>query len=185
MALLRGVNVGGKNRLPMRDLAALFAKAGAEEAETFIQSGNVVFRARPRVAARLPETVAAAIFERYGHRTPILTRTVAELAELVRANPFAKAGVDLATLHVAFLRDPPSAERVAALDAARSPPDEFLVRKREIYLRLPNGVARTRLTNAWFDSALATTATLRNWRTVQRLLELAGRRSRDPRGGRP
>lgn len=173
VALLRGINVGGRNKLPMKDLVAVFDAAGAEDAETFIQSGNVVFRARPAAASALPEAVEAVLTRRFGLRVPVLLRRAEELGEVVRANPFLPAGADPATLHVAFLRDEPSPARAAALDPGRSPPDAFEVRGQEVYLRLPNGVARTRITNAWLDSALATVATLRNWRTVIRLHELA------------
>jgi uncharacterized protein (DUF1697 family) len=75
-------------------------------------------------------------------------------------------------LHVAFLAATPGPSKIAALDPNRSPPDEFAVHGREIYLRLPNGVARTKLTNAHFDSKLGTTSTLRNWRTVVKLVDL-------------
>ncbi|HZN92159.1 MAG TPA: hypothetical protein VFB81_05620, partial [Myxococcales bacterium] len=78
------------------------------------------------------------------------------------------------TLHVVFLADPPPPAKVAALDPARSPPDEFQVRGREIYLRCPNGFGRTKLSNAYFDSKLGTISTVRNWRTVLTLAEMAG-----------
>ena len=171
VALLRGVNVGGKNMLPMKDLAAMFVAAGCEDVETYIQSGNVVCRARPTLARRLPALVAGAILDRFGYHVPVVIRTAGELGDIVRGNPFLAAGADPDTLHVAFLVDRPSAGRVAALDAHRSPGDEFVVRGREIYLRLPNGAGRTKLTNAYFDAALATTSTVRNWRTVLKLVE--------------
>jgi uncharacterized protein (DUF1697 family) len=82
--------------------------------------------------------------------------------------------VDIATLHVAFLADAPGAKRTALLDPGRSPPDRFVLRHREIYLHFPNGVARTKFTNVYFDSKLGTMSTVRNWRTVLRLLELTG-----------
>jgi uncharacterized protein (DUF1697 family) len=92
----------------------------------------------------------------------------------VRGNPFLEAGADIGTLHVAILADAPAAAKVKALDPDRSPPDAFAVRGREIYLQCPNGYGRTKLTNAYFDSKLATTSTVRNWRTVLKLVELAG-----------
>jgi uncharacterized protein (DUF1697 family) len=92
---------------------------------------------------------------------------------VARTNPFSTQGADPNTLHVAFLADVPRATSVAALDHGRSSPDEFVVRGREIFLRLPNGVARTRLTNAYFDAKLATISTMRNWRTVMKLVEWA------------
>jgi uncharacterized protein (DUF1697 family) len=175
VALLRGINVGGKNLVPMRALAEVFAEAGCTEVRTWIQSGNVVFRAPDGVATRVPARVGAALQARFGFRVPVVTRTAAELHRVVRENPFLGDGEDEGCLHVAFLAERPGAGRVAALDPARSPTDRFAVRGREIYLHCPNGLGRTLLTNAWFDSRLGTASTVRNWRTVLKLLELAGR----------
>jgi len=172
VALLRGINLGGKNKLPMRELAAMFDDAGCGEVRTYIQSGNVVFDATARVAKTIPVAVAAAIRARFKLEVPVLVRTAAEMEAVVRDNPFLARGADVDTLHVMFLAGEPSAAQVAALDPARSPGDSFEVRGREVYLALPNGVARSKLTNAWFDSKLGTISTGRNWRTVQKLLEL-------------
>ncbi len=99
-------------------------------------------------------------------------RTAAQIGEVIRNNPFVEAGAAEDTLHVLFLADQPSARSVDDLDPDRSPSDVFIVRGREVYLRLPNGVARTKLTNDYFDAKLATTSTARNWRTVTKLFEL-------------
>jgi uncharacterized protein (DUF1697 family) len=104
---------------------------------------------------------------------PVVLRSAAELRAVVRGNPFLEAGADPATLHVAFLADRPTAAAAASLDPARSPPDAFAVRGREVYLHLPNGGARSKLTTAWLDARLDTVSTVRNWRTVERLLALA------------
>src|SRR6266508_1263889 len=176
VALLRGINLGGRNKLPMKDLAALFAKAGCADVRTYIQSGNVVFRASEQVAARVPEQVRAAIEERFGLQVPVVLRTAEELRAASEHNPFlanGPDGVDTAALHVMFLDDEPTDERAAALDPERSPGDAFALRGREIYLHCPNGLARTKLTNDYFDRKLATTSTVRNWNTVLRLLEMA------------
>ena len=172
VALLRGINVGGKNLLPMLDLIALFDGAGCTNAQSYIQSGNIVFRASPAVAARIPAVIAKAVTERFGFEAPVLVRSDEDLARVAKENPFLGAGADEALLHVAFLAESPGAAQVAALDAGRSPPDEFTVRGREIYLRCPNGMARTRLTNQYFDAKLSTTSTMRNWRTVLKLLDM-------------
>ena len=174
LALLRGVNVGGKNKLPMKDLAALFVAAGCEDVRTYIQSGNVVFRAPPSVAAGLSARIAEQITGRFGYKTPVVLRTVGQLRDVVAHNPFLEAGAPEDKLHVMFLADEPSPARVAALDPGRSPPDAFVVRGREVFLHLPNGVADSRLTNAYFDSKLATVNTGRNWRTVTTLLGMMG-----------
>jgi len=173
VALLRGVNVGGKNRLPMLDLTAMFTRAGCEAVETYIQSGNVVFKAESVLVARIPSLIASAVEERFGHRVPVVVRTVEELRDVVKGNPFLSTGVDAKRLHVAFLTDVPESDGVAQLDPDHSLPDAFQVRGREIFLYCPNGLARTKLTNHYFDSKLATTSTIRNWRTVLTLLEMA------------
>jgi uncharacterized protein (DUF1697 family) len=171
VALLRGINVGGKNKLPMVDLLAMFTECGCTNAQHYIQSGNVIFRARPNAAARACEQVTVSIAKRFGYDVPLVLRRADEIADVVRNNPFDSGDVDV--LHVMFLADPPSRERLASLDAQRSPPDSFRHRGREIYLRLPNGAGRTKFTNGYFDSKLATTSTQRNWRTVLKLVELA------------
>jgi len=174
VALLRGINVGGKNKLAMKDLSRMFLEAGCSDVVTYIQSGNVVFRAPPRVAGRLPSIISSRIADEIGNAVPVLLRTAEEIGSIANGNPFLEAGADVAVLHVVFLADPPGARAASALDPRRSPPDCFIVRGREIYLSCPNGMARTKLTNNYFDSRLATTSTIRNWRTVLRLVEMAG-----------
>ncbi|MBK9031338.1 MAG: DUF1697 domain-containing protein [Myxococcales bacterium] len=171
--LLRGVNVGGNNKLPMAALAALLTELGCTGVRTYIQSGNAVVDAGAALAKRLPAALAAAISSRLGLTVPVVVRTAAELAAVTRANPFLARGADPATLHVGFLADAPTAARIAALDHDRSPPDAFAVHGRELYLWLPNGAGKSKLTNAYFDRALATVVTVRNWNTVGKLIELS------------
>lgn len=172
IALLRGINVGGKNMLPMADLAKMFAEAGCTDVRTYIQSGNVVFKAAPDIAAGLPKAISAQIVKKFGLAVPVVLRNLEQLEKVVTNNPFLKAGAPEDILHVMFLADVPKTDSIAQLDPKRSPPDEFIVRGRDIYLKLPNGVARSKLTNAWFDSKLGTVSTGRNWRTVLKLLEM-------------
>jgi uncharacterized protein (DUF1697 family) len=172
VALLRGINVGGKNMLPMKDLAAMFAKAGCADVTTYIQSGNVVFCAEDKVIAELDAEIARLVEARFGLRVPVVLRTAAEIDAVIRANPFLKAGANEETLHVCFLADRPGKDLVAELDAGRSTPDAFAVVGREIYMQLVKGVSGTKLTNAYFDSKLKTVSTMRNWRTVLKLAEM-------------
>ncbi len=176
VALLRGINVGGRNKLSMKRLAAIFVEAGCEDVETYIQSGNVVFRADARLAARIPGLITGEIEAQTGLHVPVVMRRVEELAGVIADNPFVEREADERALHVMFLSDEASRDDVASLDPDRSPPDEFVVAGREIYLHCPDGVGRTRLTTAYFDARLGTTSTSRNWRTVNKLLELAGGR---------
>ena len=165
-ALLRGINVGGKNKLPMKELVAVFVEVGCKDVETYIQSGNVVFNAPAAAAKRVQGAVSEAIQKQFGFQVPLIVRSGADLAKIVAENPFLGQGATEKELHVYFLADKPAA---AELDAHRSPPDEFILRGREVYLRLPNGMGRTKLTNAYFDSKLKTVCTARNWATVLQL----------------
>jgi uncharacterized protein (DUF1697 family) len=170
LALLRGINVGGKAILPMKDLVAIFSASGATAIQTYIQSGNVLFDATdPAAVAAL---VTAEIAARFAYPGRIVLRSAAELAAAYRANPFAKAGAPLEMLHVYFLADQPSPTAIKSLDPDRSPGDSFTVLGRDIFLHLPNGMARTKLTNAYFDTKLNTVSTARNWKTVAKLVEM-------------
>ena len=172
MALLRGINVGGRNKLPMSALTEVFERAGCEDVRTYIQSGNVIFRAPRELARQIPAVVAEAIRERVGVAVPVVVRSGAQLRSIVAGNPLADDG-DLSKVHVVFLADRPSRRLLASLDPDRSPPDRFVAKGSEVYLECPNGIARTRLTNAYFDAKLATVSTVRNWNTVTKLLQLA------------
>ena len=173
VALLRGINVGGKNRLPMDELARMFEEVGCDSVRTYIQSGNVIFEATPSVSRLVEETAAATVTARVGAEVPIILRSFDELALVVESNPFLSESRDSRTLHVGFLADQPVASRVSSLAPDRSPPDEFCVRGAEVYMCLPNGVARTRLTTGYLERILATRVTFRNWKTVLKLLKMA------------
>jgi uncharacterized protein (DUF1697 family) len=156
----------------MAELVKLFTAAGCTDVQTYIQSGNVVFTARGD-AVQLAAELQARIEARFGFAVPLVTRSAAEWKSALEHNPFLARGLAPETLHVAFLAARPSARAAASLDPERSRGDEFLLRGRELYLHLPNGVARTKLTNAYLDATLGTTSTLRNWRTVEKLQELS------------
>jgi uncharacterized protein (DUF1697 family) len=166
VALLRAINVGGNNMLPMSELAKFCTSAGCADVQTYIQSGNVLFRADAACAKRMPAAVEDMIEKRFGFRPPIVVRTAKEMREVVRANPFARNGSDTSATYVAFLSAAPTAQRIATLDPNRSPGDTYEVHGREIYMNLLAGAGKTKLTTAYFDSKLATVSTFRNWRTV-------------------
>lgn len=174
VALLRGINLGGNNRLAMRDLVALFSTAGCTDVMTYIQSGNVVFRAPAAVTAALAGAIQTGIEREFGLRVPVVLRSADELERVVRDNPFLGRDADTDALHVMFLAAAPAPAAVASLDPQRSPGDEFAVVGREVYLRCPRGLAGTKLGNDYFDRRLATISTGRNWRTVLKLVEMAG-----------
>jgi uncharacterized protein (DUF1697 family) len=173
VAFLRGINVGGNKLLPMKGLAELCTAAGCGDVQTYIQSGNVVFSAPKSLVAKFPAVLAAAILKRFKFEVPVVVRSAEDLARVVGGNPFLRRGIEPDWLHVAFLADTPNAERVASLDPARSPGDEWVVVERDMYLYLPQGAGQSKLTNQYLDSRLQTVSTVRNWRTVLKLLELA------------
>jgi uncharacterized protein (DUF1697 family) len=179
VALLRGINVGGNNMLAMKDLAGMFAAAGCTGVRTYIQSGNVIFEApagAPEGAQKIAEAVKVNIEKRFGFRIPVILRTSRQMLKAIRDNPFLAAVEDPKALYVYFLADLPNARALSALDPGRSAPDAFHARGQEIYLHLPNGMARTKLTNAYFDSKLSSTCTARNWATVLKLSEMMATR---------
>jgi len=173
-ALVRGVNVGGKNRLAMADLRAVLAGLGHEEVATLLQSGNAVFRARarpPAVARGLEQALAREL----GLAVRVLVRTPAELQRITAGNPYLGGVDDLAKLHVVFLDREPAAAGVAGLDPQRSPGDAFAVSGRELYLHYPNGAGRSKLSLDYFERRLGVAGTARNWQTLLRLIELTER----------
>ena len=170
VALLRGVNVGGKNKMPMRELCEVFTKTGCADCESYIQSGNVVFRS-DWAAAELQTTLAVTIEKRFGFAVPVVVRSAAELRSALKRHPFADVAEE--RLAVMFLRDRPTAEALARLEAERFLPERFCILGGEIYLDMPNGAGRSKLTTAYFDSRLKTVGTVRNLRTIRTLVEMA------------
>jgi uncharacterized protein (DUF1697 family) len=164
VALFRGVNVGGNNKIAMALLAEMFTDAGARDVKTYIQSGNVVFTA----SAKAAQQICAKALGKITFQTQIILRSHDDLQRIEGANPFS----DPEKTYVMFLADTPAVDRVALLDQDRSAPDRFILSGREIYLYFPNGVANSKLTNAYFDSKLKTVSTARNWRTLQKLLAM-------------
>ena len=172
VALLRGINVGGKHKLPMKELCPMFEAAGCERVRSFIQSGNVVFDASTAVAKGVPARVGAAIEKRYGFETPIVLRTAKELRAAFENNPLLEPPIDPKLVYLGVMAKAPGQAALAKLEPDRFLPDVFVVRGRDIYLRYPNGVARSRLTNAYLDARLGTPTTMRNWNTVAKLVEM-------------
>ena len=171
-ALLRGVNLGARNKVAMADLRALLTALGAEDVTTYVQSGNVIFRSQTG-RTELTRAIERQISRELGLDVTVLLRTKPELARIVAGNPFAAPGRDPTKLHVTFLADGPDRSRVGKLDAGLAHPDEFRVVGREVYLHLPGGYGRSKLSNAFFEKQLEVAATSRNWNTVTKLAELA------------
>ena len=171
-ALLRAINLGERNKIPMAGLRSLFSGLGHEDVSTYVQSGNVVFRARARKGDEISADIERGIAEEFGLEVAVLIRTPAELRKIVDGNPYLKDESDPKKLHVLFLDRQPAARAKNSLDQDRSPPERFVLRGRELYLHRPEGSARSKLTIAYFEGCLEARGTVRNWRTVTKLAEL-------------
>jgi uncharacterized protein (DUF1697 family) len=174
VALLRGINVGGSTKLPMAELREIVTGAGFGDVDTYIQSGNVVFSAGGR---RFPDAVAdqlqSAIAKRVSFKPQVVVRTRSQLRRLVDGNPFLARGEDEDVQHVACF--PSSVKPKVDLDLATYAPEEAQVRGNEVYFHLPLGVGRSKLAGDLARRHRAN-GTMRNWRTITKLLAMADER---------
>ena len=173
VALLRAVNVGGRNRVPMPTLRALCDDLGYSDVVTYIQSGNVVLNSPARSAAAVERALTAAIEQEFGLTIAVIVRTKAELDKISRSSPFPKAPPN--RVHGACLDAKPAAPRVRALESYDAGSDEVKVRGREAYLHTPGGYGNSKLSGMFIEKQLQVAATARNWNTVTKLLDLASR----------
>jgi uncharacterized protein (DUF1697 family) len=173
--LLRGVNVGAKNSLPMAELRAMLTKIGCTGVSTYVQSGNAVLSTK-LTAAKLEQAIASALARTMGRAIATTVRTRAQMAAIVEAKPFAGVATNPACLCVTFLSRPPRKSELAPLHAQSFEPELFRVAGREIYTWHPNGQARSPLAAALGKLRLDGAVTTRNWNTVVKLLEMLGER---------
>jgi uncharacterized protein (DUF1697 family) len=174
VALVRGINVGGHNRVAMQDLRLLAEQLGFEDVRTLLQSGNLVFRTRTVDMEALEARLEREAGKRLGLKTPaFFVRTADEWVALVKKNPFREeAERDPARLLAVLVKDAPRPAAVAALRAAIPGRERVEARGRVAYFYYPDGVGRSKLTPALIEKHLAGPATARNWNTVMKLLDL-------------
>jgi uncharacterized protein (DUF1697 family) len=173
IALLRGVNVGGRTKVAMADLRAMLAELGFAEGRTLLQSGNLVFRGDGRKSAALEQLLEAETAKRLDLRTDYFVRTADEWAAVVAANPFAdEAKRDPGKLVVLCLKDAPAAKQVETLRDAIKGPETVQADGRQLYIVYPDGIGRSKLTTTLIESKLGTRGTGRNWNTVLKLAAL-------------
>jgi uncharacterized protein (DUF1697 family) len=168
VAFLRAVNLGGRNKVPMAELRSLLEDAGYDGVRTYIASGNVLVEASA-VRKKLARDLERIVEDGFGVTTTAILREPRELAGIVEAHPFE----NVAETHVAFLASRPTKAAAARLDAVDSGADRVVLAGSDLYLRLPQGVQGSRLSAARIESLLGVRATMRNWRTVVALAELA------------
>ena len=172
ISFLRGVNVGGHNKIKMDALRDLYRKLGFHDPRTYVQSGNVVFGAQEK--SLKAQVIEDAIEKAFGFRPGVVLRTAKELRQTVARNPFAgRDGINLGLLLVSFLADMPAKPALAAVQALPVISEEVHPAGREIFIYFPDGMGRSKFPWASMDKILKTTVTGRNLRTVTTLLGMA------------
>ncbi len=171
IALFRGINVGGKNILPMKDLVGVLQKHGHTNVRTYIQSGNVVLQAQKTNASTLARQIGNAVYDSHGFRPKVIVLSVGELQKAADSNPFPKAQAEPRSLHLYFLSQVPKHPNLDAMNSIKSPSESFVIMDKVLYLRAPEGIARSKLA-ARAERLVGVDATARNWRTVSKILEL-------------
>ncbi len=171
--LLRGVNVGSHNKVPMRWLREAAEAAGYPDVATYVQSGNLLLSSADKPAA-LARKINELIRDGCGCDVDVMVRSRAQLAAAVRANPFPEHADEPKLLHVVFLTAAPPVAKVRALDPDEFSPERFAIRGTEIYTWHPNGFGRSKLATVAWPKRLGVAGTDRNWRTVTTLLEMLG-----------
>ena len=173
IAILRGINVSGLRKLPMKELSTLFEGLRCNNVRTYIQSGNVVFESAKLDPTTFSKQVEAAIKKQYDYHVPVLVRSLEEMKRASTANPYLeRKGIELDKLHVTFLAEPPEpafAEKIVGTNFSNG---SFILKGREIYVHCPDGYGKTKLNNTFFESKLKVIASTRNWRTVNELVRM-------------
>lgn len=175
--LLRGINVGGHHKLPMKDLKAILEHAGCVQVRTYIQSGNVVFGASIRNPTLFADRISDAIENEHGFRPAAHLLSADTLKAVVAANPYPDAVNEPKTLHVTFLAETPQPGPVQRASEWLAATERFEVIGNCLYLHAPDGLARSKFA-AKVGKALGDSATSRNWNTVTKLVELVAMANR-------
>lgn len=175
VSLLRGVNMTGHNSVRMTELVHLYKKLGFADAETYIQSGNVIFS----MGADQPSDTTAskieeAIRKEFGFNVPVIIRTKEDLAGVIQSNPFKlEPGYDKEKVSVIFLCDYPDQEQIGKVKDVDYPPDKFKIAGKEIFIYCPNGFGRTKLYTNFFEKKMKVIGTARNWNSILTIYNLA------------
>jgi uncharacterized protein (DUF1697 family) len=172
IAFFRGINVGGRNVLPMKELKALLKGIGCHGVQSYIQSGNVVFRHATKQAENLEAVISAAVQDGFGIDARVLLLTLDELVVAIATNPFPAGEAEPKSLHLFFLAEDAIAADWAALETLKFSTEQFQLINRVFYLHAPDGIGRSKLA-AKVEKNLGVPVTARNWRTVARVLQLA------------
>lgn len=173
ISLLRGINVSGQKKIKMTDLKYLYERLGFQDVATYIQSGNVIFKAENHTD--LNQRIEKAIQKQYSFHVPVEIRTSREMSSIIKNCPFGSRNSDEdgTKILITFLSAEPSQENLATLRPHVIDPEKLLLKGKEIYLYCPNGYGKSKLSNTFLEQKLKVGATTRNWKTVNKLHELS------------
>jgi uncharacterized protein (DUF1697 family) len=173
ISMLRGINVGGHKQIKMDRLRELFEALGFAQVKTYIQSGNVVFKAGKVSATTLSKKIEERILRDFGFSVSVISRTEDEIANTIKNNPFLnQPGIDPEKLHIAFLSEAPAPSALNKLAQLTLKPDQSRGLGKDVYLYFPNGVSGSSLWKHPLDGVLSVVATTRNWKTVNSLHQM-------------
>jgi uncharacterized protein (DUF1697 family) len=180
IALLRGINVGGKNKLAMRELVALLEGLGLQSVKTYIQSGNVVFQSEQSDPGQLSQAITGVIKQHYGFAPYVLILDGKALAAAMAANPFPEGEAEPKSLHLFFMDASPRSFDADALDQVKAPNERYRLIGQVFYLHTPDGIGRSKLA-ATMGKGWGVNITARNWRTVSEVMAIAKQAAADNR----
>lgn len=174
IAILRGINVGGKRKILMADLKSMFEKMKFSNVSTYIQSGNVFFDAEKGFDNRdLGQKIENAIEKEFGFEVPVIVRTPKEIDSAINQNPFSYDDTDIVHLHLTFLNEEPTTENQEKAESYNYEPDKFEIKGKNVFIYCVGKYHQSKLTNNFFEKKLKVNATTRNWKTVLKLYELS------------
>ncbi len=171
IALFRGINVGGKHIIKMQALRDLIQQYGYTEVNSYIQSGNVVFRSSDAEAEGFSDRIGEVILDQYGFRPRILVLGAEKMKRVIEANPYPEAVEEPKTLHLYFLAEPCTSPDLEALEALKKENEAFYLSDEAFYLHAPDGIGRSKLADK-IERCLGVQATARNWRTTMKVWEM-------------
>ena len=175
IAILRGINVSGQKMIKMEVLRKMMESLGFQEVSTYIQSGNVVFRAENTSTTEVTEEIAEKIQEEFGFHVPVIVLEAETLGLIIAGNPIATdPALDTGKIHVTFLASSPPSCDLEAIGAKKMDGERIAFSDHAVYLYCPNGYGNTKLSNDFLERKLKVTATTRNWNTVLELMRIAG-----------
>jgi uncharacterized protein (DUF1697 family) len=174
ICMLRGINLGAHNRVKMDDLKKLCTSLKLRDPQTYVQSGNVIFKTDERNLDKLRKNLETAIHKKFGFQTEAILRTAKDLREVIAQNPFAKRkDIHPGKLLVTFFSADPGEAARSQARAIKCDPEELFVEGREAYIYFPNGAGRSKLNWSLIPKTLKVQGTARNWNSVTKMLEMA------------